>query len=253
MPSSSRILRGLEIKGWMTYYPRLEESISFPDEDVGLVLPDGETTAAPAVPPLPTREEIEKERQSILQQARRESEAQCLQLLDKTRAEADKLREKARQDGHTQGLLAGEQDAEKLRAEARAVLEDAHRQKEEILTGAEPEIIRIAVSLAEKLINYQLTVDAELIISLISGCLESLPSGEEVTIRVSPRDEAVCREKAEFIRSELKKGASLRIIADEDLKPGSCRIETEESEVTFILTRELQALTGKLLQLSKNN
>ena len=252
MPSSSRILRGLEIKGWMKYYPRLEEAVALVEKHEDLILPDG-IAAEPPPPPLPTREEIEKERQLILQQARRESEAQCLQLLDKTRLEAETLREKAKQEGHTQGLQAGEEDAEKLRAEARTVLEDAKRQKEEILAGAEPEIIRIAVSLAEKLINYQLIMDNDLIISLITGCLESLPGGEEVILRVSPRDEAVCLKKAEYIQGLLRKGADLRIIADEDLKPGSCRVETEESEITYILARELQTLSGKLLQLSKNN
>jgi flagellar assembly protein FliH len=253
MQLSSKILRGAEIKGWRTYYPPLIENGPFSEGKAAFPLQEElSTAAAPAAPPLPNREEIERERQSILQLARQESETQRQQVIAEAQKEAAKLQEKAWQDGFTQGHLEGEKAADEVKNEARSVLEGAYRQKDIILTGAEPEIIRLAVNLAEKLINYQLSIDENLIIALISRCLESLPGGGEVVLRVSPYDEAACRERVEFIRGMLKKGVDLEIFSDTDIPLGCCKVETEESEVTFLLNRELQILAGKLIRLAES-
>lgn len=205
-------------------------------------------------PPVPTREEIERERKAILQQARREGEEQRRLLLAQAQEEAVKLKEQARQEGYSQGYSQGysegEKEAEKLKEEARSVLEQAHRQHEEILAEAEPEILKIAVSLAEKLINYQLEVNTDLILSIVSRCLEALPGGQEIFLRVNPGDEMVCREKLNILEMSLKRNSVLEIVADEDIPPGSCRVDSEEAEVAFLLARELQVLAKKLLELA---
>ncbi|NLX92215.1 MAG: hypothetical protein GXZ07_11665 [Firmicutes bacterium] len=250
MPSSSRILRGLAIKGWRTYYPRQEENeilaqekeeSSSPDE-----LPEPE-------PPLPTREEIEEERKAILQQARREGEEQRRRILSEAQEEAVKLAEQARQEGYAKGYREGKTAAEKIKAEADELLEQAHQQREKILADAEPQILQIAVSLAEKLLNYELEVNENLIIGIVSRCLEALPGGREVIVRVNPRDEIVCRENADMLRRLLKKGAVLEIRGDAEVQPGCCKVDSEESEITFDLARELQILTGKLLELAESS
>jgi len=247
MPSSSRILRGLDIKGWRTYHPRREESEMLFEEKEELSSREERPEPEPSVP---TREEIERERKAILQQARREAEEQRRQLLAKAQEEAAKLQEQAKKEGYSRGYAEGEKAVKKLKKEAQKVLEQARQQHEEILAGAEPEIMQIAVSLAEKLLNYQLEVDEDLILSIVSRCLEALPGGQEVLLRVNPRDEIICREKADILRMKLKRETVLEIMADAEILPGCCKVETEESEVTFLLGRELGILGRKLLELA---
>lgn len=250
MPSSSRILRGLDIKGWRTYYPRQEENEILAEETEEPSSPDG---LSEPEPPLPTREEIEEERKAILEQARREGEEHRRHILAKAQEEAAKLEEKARQEGHSKGYLEGRMAAEKIKTEAKELLKQAHQQREKILADAEPQILQIAVNLAEKLINYQLEVNENLIIGIVSRCLEALPGGREVIVRVNPRDEIVCREKSDMLRRILKKGAVLEIRGDAEVQRGCCRVDTEESEITFVLARELKILAEKLLELAASS
>jgi flagellar assembly protein FliH len=196
MLSSSRILRGLAVKGWKTYYPRQEES----EISAGEKEPSSPDVPSKEEPLLPTREELERERESVLEQARLEGEEQRRKILAQAQEEAAKLQEQARQDGYAKGHREGEKAAQKIKGEAKKLLEEAHRQYEKVLTDAEPEIIRIAVSLAEKLLNTQLEVNEDLIVGIVSHCLEELPGGQEVVVRVNPRDEAVCREKLDLFR-----------------------------------------------------
>ena len=247
MLSSSRILRGLDIKGWRTYYPRAEESEMLPEDKEPLSPP--EELPDPG-PPLPTREEIEQERKAIMEQARKESEEERRRLLKQAKEEAAKLQEQARKEGYARGYGEGEKAAQKLKKEAEKVLEEARREHREILARAEPEIIQLAVALAEKLLNYELEINTELILGIVSRCLEALPGGQEVIIRVNPGDEAICREKLDILAMKLKKDALLEIVADADIQPGCCKVETEESEVTFLLARELEILGRKLLELA---
>ncbi len=220
-------------------------------------MPVDETAQHPSVeepaepePPVPSREEIERERKEILQQARREGEEQRRLLLAQAQEEAVKVKEQARQEGYSHGYSEGEKEAEKLKIETQGVLEQAHRQHEEILVEAEPEILQIAVSLAEKLVNYQLEVNTDLILNIVSRCLDALPGGQEIFLRVNPRDEIICREKLDVLQMMLKRDSVLEIVADEDIPPGCCRVDSEEAEVTFLLARELQILGKKLLELA---
>ncbi|HHU76082.1 MAG TPA: hypothetical protein GXZ24_04205 [Firmicutes bacterium] len=245
MPSSSRILRGLAVKGWKTYYPRQGEGeVSVKEKEPSPDMP------SVAEPPQPSKEEIEEERKAILQQAREEGEEQRRKIIDLARQEAEKLREQAQRDGFAKGRQEGEKAAEKMKDEARKKLEKAHQQYEAILADAEPEMIRIAVNLAEKLLNTQLEINEGLIVGIVSRCLEALPGGQEVIVRVNPHDEALCREKLDILRTLLKSDTVLEIRGDIEIQPGSCRVDTEEAEVTFNLSRELQALLKKLLTLA---
>lgn len=246
MPSSSkRIWRGLSINGWKVYHPRQEEQRGKITEE------QEEEDARPLSP-----EELEKElllkKEEILKSAREEGEKLRRQILAEAEKEAESLRNQARREGYAEGYRKGEAEAAELKEKAQDLLEEARRGREELLARAEPEIIQLAVSLAEKLLDYQLEVTRETIIFLAARALKALPGGMEVVLKVNPKDEEICRENLARLEGLLKRGASLRVEADAGVPPGSCLVESEEAEVEFLLQRELKILAEKLLQLTRN-
>ncbi|NLL64055.1 MAG: hypothetical protein GX241_07510 [Ruminococcaceae bacterium] len=242
MPSSSRrILRGLDIQGRRTYYPRLKMENS-PE-------PAGQEDASLSVSAVDEAEQA-KQVEEILTGAREEGEKLRQEILAEAVAEARLLGEKAREEGFQEGFRQGEKAAEKLLEEARHTLEQACRERREILAEAEPEIIRVALGIAEKLLGYKVSTDSRCILAMIARGLNVLPAGQKVNIKINPLDEKVCRENFYGLRELLKEGVLLEVMADEKIPPGSCRLESEEAEVEMLLQKELQILGKKLLELA---
>ena len=241
MPSLSRILRGLHIQGQKTYYPRLEIALpTQPAEQENAVLPD------PAG--------IEKEQDEKMRTAeaaiREEAEKLRREILAEAAVQANLLEEKAREEGFQKGLRQGEEVAEELLQEARQILKNADRRRREILAEAEPEIIQIALNIAEKLLDYKVKLDSCSILAMIARGLNILPAGQKVYIRCNPLHEKACRNNFHTLREMLKGGTQLELGADKQIPPGSFLLETEEAEVEFLLQKELQILGEKLLALA---
>lgn len=240
MPSSPKILRGLDIKGWKVCYPRFEGNAALQD-----------ITNDEQVPPSSHGENgVQRREEEILQSTQDEVEKLRQQALEQAAEEIDELKKKAWEEGYAEGYKKGEQQAEELTSKAQESLEQARRERLEILAEAEPQIIQIAVSLAEKLLNYQLEFNEEVVLSLIARGLESLTQGEEVILRVNPVDEEICREKRAYIQGMLKNGASMEIKADAEIPGGSCKVTSGYTEVDLFPYKEFEVLVRKLLQLA---
>lgn len=241
MPLSSKILRGLDVKGWKTCYPRLEklEKKLSPEPAVQKNI----SSSIPAV----DAERRDEQEEEILLAAREEGEKLRRDILAEAVAEARLIAEKAREEGFQEGYRQGEKSAQELVEKARQTLKEAGKERQEILAEAEPEIISLALSIAEKLMDYTVNIDSRCILALIARGLRSLPAGEKVYIKVNPQDEKICRENFYGLQELVREGALLEIVADEKIAAGNCRLESEEVVVEMLLQKELQILGKKLL------
>lgn len=240
MPSSPKILRGLDVKGWKVCYPRFEGSAALQD-----ITNDEQVSPSAHEENAPQRREEE-----ILQSTRDEVEKLRQQALEQAAKEIDAFKEKAWEEGYAEGYKKGEQQAEELKSKAQETLEQARRERLQILAGAEPEIIQLAVSLAQKLLNYQLEFNEEIVLSLIAKGLESLTQEEEVVLNVNPGDEEICRARRAYIQGMLKNGAVMEIKADPEVSSGSCKVVSGYSEVDLFPYKEFEILVRKLLELA---
>ncbi|MGI6318100.1 MAG: FliH/SctL family protein [Dethiobacteria bacterium] len=239
MPLSSRILRGLDIKGSVVY------SAPSPEEKRMENAPFPETESLAEIDP---REQAE----AFLKKAREEFAEERSRLLRDAGEEARLLKEKAREEGYAEGLKKGELEAAGLRKEAEEILKQAEQKRIDILARAEPDIIRIAVSIAEKLLNYKVETDSSCILQLIYRALEALPGGRNITLYVNPLDAKICQENFQRLQGRLKNDISLEVHADEEMPLGSCRVESEESQVELLPQKELEILSKKLLKLASS-
>ena len=234
MPSSPRILRGLNVRGWKVYEPRLEG------------LSPGDTADSHQ----PSAEEIELQAEDLLKSAQQEAGEECRKLLEQAAKEASTIRENSRIEGYAEGRKKAEEDAAGLMEDARLTLEEAHRERRDIIAGAEAEIIQIALNLAEKVLNHKVEMDSGCILAVMARSLEALPAGQNVILKVNPLDEKICRESRQRLQGLLKKDVTLEIVPDEDIPLGSCRVQSEEAEVELLLQKELHILGKKLMSLA---
>ncbi|NLP37615.1 MAG: hypothetical protein GX357_08190 [Firmicutes bacterium] len=174
-------------------------------------------------------QQAEAKAAEILAAAQTEKE----QILQQAQEEAERLRQEARQEGYDKGLKTGlEQGAEKsqeLIKEAEKQLEETRQLRKEMLQRVEPQVVELAVKIAEKFVGQKLVEDAQILQQLIEEALRQIQETGEIIIRLHPEDAAACREKLPLWQEELGEYATLNLLSDHTLQRGDCRVESTGS------------------------
>jgi len=167
--------------------------------------------------------------------------------------------EQIRQDAYNDGFATGEKDGFhaghlKGQQEARSVLEARLGELETLmgqlmapLQGQDEQIEDMLLTLLESMLREvlqrEMRADQTQILQVLRGALKALPVGAgNIRIYLNPGDfDAV---KALRERHE----ENWRLLEDDDLMPGGCRIETEHSQVDATLETRLQQLVSQLYE-----
>lgn len=222
MPSSSKILKGVEVlKG----KPRvIELRNTFPqlqDQDVD-----------PAI--AKQLRWLEKEAEAIT----RKAEAEAVEILAKAQAEGESLKAKAYeegkqagyqdgyQEGYREALAKGEAEIAELSQQKRAVIDEVIRIHQQIFKDNERTMIGLAFAIAEKVIKKQVELDPKVTCEIAKHILQEAQAGESYLLFVNPVNlDELLRAKEELVPF-LPPGATLRVLADPEITAGGCRLET---------------------------
>jgi len=168
-----------------------------------------------------------------------EAQEKSRSILEKAADEAEAIKKQAFAEGFAQGYQAGEQEAQKLKDEAEALVEEARREREEIIGTAEPEIIKLALRLAEKIVNHKLALDPSLLLAMLKGIkLDDVQ--QEVILRVHPDRLAYLQEKEAEI-SQLFPQAKVRLEGDPRVQQGFV-LDTQQGTVDARVSTQLEEL-----------
>lgn len=164
-------------------------------------------------------------------------------ILEAAEAEAAQIRQKAYEEGYTAGYRDGETAAHRLQEEARELLEDARREKEALLAAAEPEIVALALCLAEKIVNRQLELDRSYILAMLRA-LKIDTLGKRVIIKVNPELVSFLEARAADLQAIFPHGGYV-LKPDAGVKQGVV-VETELGTVDATIETQLEELAKVL-------
>ncbi|MBS7326056.1 MAG: flagellar assembly protein FliH [Thiopseudomonas sp.] len=167
--------------------------------------------------------------------------------------------EAVRQDAYNEGFSTGEKDgfrAGQLRAqqEAEAALKPRLAALETLMQqlfdpisqqdqAIEHMLLELVRHISEEVIQRELTLSSAQIGRVLREALKLLPMDDgQVRIHVNPQDFAEIKSLRE--RHE----ESWRILEDDSLLPGGCRIETRNSQIDASVETRLHTLTQQLLE-----
>lgn len=155
-------------------------------------------------------------------------------------------------DGFHAGQIKGMQEA-RAQAEARiAQLEGLLAQMMQPLRDQDEQIedmlLKLVETMVRQVIQRELQSDSSQIVQVLRGALKALPMGAgNIRIYLNPADfEAV---KALRERHE----ESWRLLEDDALMPGGCRVETEHSQVDATLETRLAQVVEQLFEARREN
>lgn len=164
---------------------------------------------------------------------------------------AEKLGKEAEQQGFqagfVQGLQQAEQDSSEKRTEMTHLLEMAYAEKANIIQQAEPFLLSLSVTIAEKVIHNELQQDTQQLIHIIQQALKQVEESEDVTMQVSPEDYPVIIPFLEELKTYIKADSELKLIPVANLTPGGCRIHTASGSYDAMVDNQLEEIKNKLL------
>lgn len=165
--------------------------------------------------------------------------AQLAGPLEAARAEADAIREQARQEGFAAGLA----DAQAQLAPAVAALAEAHAGlvalQQELAGDTEEAAVALALRIAEQVLGGALEAEPERVVDAIRGALRKLVDRERVTVLVNPEDLELVRAAVPGLEQELGGIASCDVQAERRVSRGGAVVRTAEGEVDATLETKL--------------
>lgn len=194
-----------------------------------------------------------------------DAEQKALRILNYAKSEAEFLRYKLRKDaldeaeiikktayqeayekGTSEALEKARNEAGLIREQARMVLKQAEEIRKKTIESLEQDIIHLAVEIAEKILNANLKLDPQVVVDLASESIKMLKERDKVVLLVNPGEAGIYETRKYELEKELSPKGELHIIADNDIEPGGCVVETEYGYVDAQLKTRWKALIDSL-------
>ena len=156
------------------------------------------------------------------------SETELSRIVLEARAEG--LRE-----GERNAKAALEAEVNETRKKLVQLLAEFQREREGYYSKVEAELVKLALSIAAKIMHREAQVDPMLIAGIVKVAVEKLQQNTKVSVRVRPED--VSKWKAFFAQN-----ANIQIVEDASLKPLDCILETETGSAVMSVDAQLQEI-----------
>ncbi|MBS4009020.1 MAG: hypothetical protein KGZ45_11455 [Clostridium sp.] len=258
MPLLSKLLKAeqIAITEKICRLPACEVTLSV---DVGRNL-----TQTAASSTLCIKADAEQQAAEILEAAARQSAeilaaagSECEELLRQTEMKCLVLAEEASKrgydNGYLEGLGAGQTVGIGLRREAEAMLREAVKFRERVLERVEPQVVELAVCIAEKLVARQLAVEPETVVTIVRESLRQLNECGEILIRLHPDDLPLCQSRLADLQAEVRENSTLNLFADPEMPAGNCHVETNGALIECMLDERFAALRAALADVANHD
>ena len=152
-----------------------------------------------------------------------------------------KLRE-GREQGMSEALTHARREAE---AKVHAVVEQLSRTiaglaetRQQVREEASPEIARLAIAIAARILNREITVDPDAIHGLVAAAVSKLQARECSRVMIHPSFEAAIRRSL----ANLNVRGKMEIVSDPSLQPGEVRFETAQGQLDASIETQLREI-----------
>lgn len=154
------------------------------------------------------------------------------------------------EQGYADGYSAGEQAAQAkmesavatAAAQATKIITEANSQVKETILSAEPQIIQIALAVAEKIIANEIDANSNAVVSIVKAAMDKVRNQEQITVRVNPLDFANVVAAKNELEVILQREQSIEFFADQTVSRGGCVIDSPFGSADARLETQMQAI-----------
>jgi flagellar assembly protein FliH len=217
------------------------------DADGGLI-PD--YPLAPPPPPAIDVEQLRADAEALLERASREAEAllrdahaRARTLIEEASTRAHSLEQDARTKGHDEGFGQGREAADRdmndMLVTMRGLLEMARVERHKLIEQAEPELVRLALGIAERILHQQVALDRGVAVEMAKTAIARLIERDTVTVRVNPADLERMREHRDELIA-IGDIRNLRVVEDQRVDRGGVVVDTGAGTIDARISTQLE-------------
>ncbi len=130
-----------------------------------------------------------------------------------------------------------------LRGQLTTTLDELAGLREHLATQAEHELVRLALEIAKKVVQREVRVDREIVLTLARVALARLHSRANATVRLHPEDYAYVWSHRERLNSE----GAVEIVEDRTVGLGGCIVQSELGEIDARIEQQFAEIEQEFL------
>jgi flagellar assembly protein FliH len=140
--------------------------------------------------------------------------------------------------GHAEGTAAADREMSDMMSTMRNLVDMARVERHKLMESAEPELVRLAVGIAERVLHQQIALDRGVVVEMAKVAIARLVEKESITVRVNPGDlERMKEHRDELLDSgELK---NFRVVEDQRVDRGGVLVETDGGTIDARISTQL--------------
>ncbi|TVY10657.1 FliH/SctL family protein [Paenibacillus cremeus] len=189
---------------------------------------------------------------------RHQAQVEIDQWWQERRQQDEALIQKSQHNGFQQGYEEGKSQVEQLireqydgmLQEASHILQQAYELKQQIIHESEPFLIELSCSIAEKIVQRQLTLEPQWIVELIGQVMSRRRETGIMTLCVSPSQFAYIQDAREELLLHIDSQAELQIIPDASVQDQGCVVRSAFGSIDARIDTQLKEIKSALQQLA---
>lgn len=151
--------------------------------------------------------------------------------------------------GETQAQAAAAQVVEKERGAVISVLQDFEGQRDSYFRRVETEVVRLALSIARKVLHREAQMDPLLLAGVVRVALGQMQAGARVVLRAPVASADVWRE---FCAQHYQGQRTVEVVADNDLEGDRLLLQAEVGSSEISLDHQLQEIESGFFDLVRD-
>ncbi|AZK47796.1 flagellar assembly protein FliH [Paenibacillus lentus] len=201
--------------------------------------------------------EASEQAENMLAEAKLQIESWWQEQREQDEDLIEALKSEGFSQGYEEGKLQAEQSLqakiEQMIGEASAVLEQAYAEKERIIQEAEPFVVELSCSIAEKVIDKQLALEPDYVLDIVKKSLARKREQGVIALCVSPAQYAFVQASREELNLVIDSQADLQILPDASVQDRGCVIRSAFGSVDARIDTQLAEIKKELLRISLDN
>ncbi len=181
--------------------------------------------------------------------------AEAANIINQARQEAAKIKAKATEDGRQAAIQVAQaslktrldQQMTEIVTALKAATAQIEQSRHTWQQHWERHSVHLASAIAERVCRRELARQPEISLDWIRESLSLAAGNAEVIVRLSPTDHAAIASHVQRLTSELTGLGTVKIVADNAITAGGCRVDTEFGSLDQQLESQLARITEELL------
>lgn len=193
---------------------------------------------------------IQEEADRIIEEAKIKAEAEAKEIKNKILAEIElekaQIYAEAKESGYQQGYNQALEENKEYVKESKKVLEDAIKEKEDIINQVEPKVVDLIYNVSKKIMYNEIKLNKKSIIYLFRSGFDKVNDVKNIKLRVSKEDSESLSSDLNEIKEIIGNDIDVDIIIDNNFVNGDCIIETSHGNIDCSLENQLGVLYKEL-------